>query len=103
MTDENDDRIVFNTGATIDHALTVGKDIGSLTVEEDRENVVNDYWLTWDGGTERVSDGESINRYGRRFKYESKTQITSGGLAVAQAFVDENKDPIQKVSATVGA
>lgn len=88
---------------TADHRLTIGENIESITIEYDSENIVNDYSLTWQSGTENWIDTASITAYGRRAFYENKSQIQSGALAIANAYVNENKEPKRKVSAVVNA
>lgn len=88
---------------TADHRLTIGSTIENITVEFDSERLVNDYHLTWASGTDNVTDATSITAYGRRQKYESKSQISAGSVAVATAYINDNKDPKRKVSATVNS
>lgn len=88
---------------TADHRLTIGSTIESITIEHDSERLVNDYHLTWASGTENWVDATSITAYGRRQKYENKSQIQAGALGIANAYVNDNKDPKRKVSATVNS
>lgn len=95
------------TGAIgqLTHYLTAGKDIESIRIEENAEEVVNKYFLTWASGTISAVDATSQTTYGVRELRESNTAI--GDVTTANNFgasyISKNKDAKRKIQIVVNS
>ena len=86
------------------YTLTNQKDVESITVEEDFENVVNKYYLEWSWlAMNTYQDATSQTTYGVKEKYEKKTDISDAGTqnTAWNLFITQNKDPKKMVSISV--
>lgn len=93
--------VVFKqAGITIDHAFTQDRDIQSITIEEDSFDLVNKYYLGYDGWVSIQSDATSITNYWLKEKYESDTSIKDLTTADTRAteYISKNKNPKQTVT-----
>lgn len=89
----------------ITHFLTVWRDIESINIEENAEDVVNKYILTWASGTYTAQDMTSQTEYGIRELRESKTDILDIGSATAyaNAYIDNNSGSKRKIRIIVNS
>lgn len=87
----------------VTHILTSGKDIESITIEEDSENIVNKYFLTWSGGTVTAQDTTSQTAYGIKELRESNTDIwdITTANSFASRYISANKDPKKRIKIVV--
>ena len=93
------------TGAIgqVTHNLTAGKDIESIKIEENAEEVVNKYFLTWASGTITAQDVTSQGIYGIRELRETNTAIWDVTTAnnFWASYITKNKDAKRKIQITV--
>lgn len=93
------------TGAIgqLTHNLTIGKDVESIKIDENAEEVVNKYFLTWASGTVTAQDATSQTTYGIRELRETKTDILDIGTAnsYATSYIANNKNAKRKIQIVV--
>jgi hypothetical protein len=91
------------TSAT--HLLTIGKDVEKIEVERSVENVVNDSYLNYNGGTDSAADATSKTNYGLRENYDDDQQITNAATAgeYTDKKVVDSKDPKTRTKVTLNS
>lgn len=88
------------------HIFTVWEDVNSLSVEEDSEEIVNNYVLEYSGGsTYSNSDATSQGLYWIREEKNTNTQIADLATAMASvnSYLAEKKDKKLKIRITVNS
>lgn len=90
----------FQTSTGTIHKLTLQKDLQSIVVDVDTEEIVNYYTLKWSGGTVIRQDSASITQYGQKELYEENTDIwdLTSAQTAANAYIAKNKVPKYKTS-----
>lgn len=95
---DKDGKVYFKPkDLTTTYKLTVWKNIESIELSQDSENLINNIRLKYDSGVNAYFDNTSMSTYWRRVKYIDKASYT---LAQANTywntFINENKDPKNK-------
>ena len=93
------DWVVYFTPATstyvTEHELTMWKHIESLVINEESDELYNDYVLEYSAGTQTGSDATSITAYGTLTEYINDWQIKNSATATERidSELSRNKDP----------
>lgn len=89
----------------VTHFLTIGKDIEEIRIDENSEEVINKYLLTWNSGTITAQDATSQSNYGIHELRESNTSILDVGSANAYgaSYIANNKDMKRRIKIVVNS
>lgn len=86
------------------HFLHLHYDVESMTITDTIESIVNNYFLARNGGTvQQYYNNDSIESYGRKDAYESKTDLNSANTQnqYGNQYIEDNKLPKESMTITV--
>lgn len=88
---------------TTDHYVTSWKDLEKLNIQEDIEKIINKITIAYDWWTTTQQDTTSINLYGLKEKFESKTDLKdlTSANSYALSLIEKNKNPLNKMKLTI--
>lgn len=76
-----------------DYSLTLGREIASLDIEENGENIKNNVTVKYSSSTHTETDATSISTYGQRdYFFEDLDMNLATATVYAQNFLANNKD-----------
>lgn len=89
----------------ITHFVTVGRDVEEIRIEEDSEDIVNRYILTWQSGTVTAENATSQLDYGIRELRETNTSIVDvwSANSFASTYILDNKDLKRRIRVVINS